>query len=47
MFYYVGSANPRKKTDTENHNPKFILDEDVLHIGVEMQLGLVLKYLSA
>jgi len=46
VYYYVGSANPEKKTNTENHNPNFILDEDVLHIGVEMELGLVLKYLD-
>lgn len=46
LFYYIGSANPAKKTDTENHNPKFILDEDVLPIGAEMQLGLVCKYLG-
>ncbi len=46
LYYFVGSADPSKKTDTENHNPRFLLDEGILHIGVEMQLGLVLKYLT-
>lgn len=47
LFYFVGSANPAKGTDTENHNPKFLLDEDVLALGVKMELGLVLRYLGA
>ena len=47
LYYYIGSANPEKKTDTENHNPRFLLDEEVLPIGAEMEIGLVLKYLGA
>ena len=46
VYYYVGSGDPEKKTDTENHNPKFLLDEDALSIGAEMQLSLTWKYLS-
>ncbi len=46
VYYYVGSGDPEKKTDTENHNPKFLLDEDALSIGTEMQLSLTWKYLS-
>ena len=47
LYYYIGSANPEKKTDMENHNPRFLLDEEVLPIGAEMEIGLVLKYLGA
>ena len=46
VYYFVGTANPRKGTDVEHHNPRFNIDEDSLAVGVEMQVRLALGYLG-
>lgn len=47
MYYFVGMADPAKGTHVPNHNTKFRLNEDALPIGMEMQMRLVMKYLTA
>ncbi len=34
----MGIGDPDKKTDMPHHHPEFMLDEDVLPLGVEMHV---------
>ncbi|WP_317055203.1 M20 metallopeptidase family protein [Roseovarius rhodophyticola] len=45
-FYFVGVANPEKKTDFPHHHPSFDIDEDGLAIGVELHVTSALHYLN-
>jgi amidohydrolase len=45
-FYFVGVANPDKKTDYPHHHPSFDIDEDGLAIGVELHVTSALQYLN-
>lgn len=45
-YFFVGVNNPQKGSNYEHHNPRFNIDEDALAVGVEMEVGLALKYLS-
>ena len=45
-FYFVGVANPEKKTDFPHHHPKFDIDEDGLAIGVELHVASALHFLN-
>ena len=45
-YFFVGTGNPDKKTDYEHHHPCFNIDEETLSTGVEMEVGLVLRYLN-
>lgn len=47
VYYFVGIADEAKKTNIEHHNSHFNIDEDVLSIGLEMQIRLALKVLSS
>lgn len=40
-FLFVGSGNKEKGTTVGLHNAKFVLDEDVLDIGVKMHVGFI------
>ncbi|WP_392558678.1 amidohydrolase [Orbus mooreae] len=44
-FLFMGSGNKAKGTTVGLHNAKFILDEDVLDIGVKMHVGFVQQLL--
>lgn len=39
VFYFIGSGNKEKETDFPHHHPKFNIDEDVMKLGVEMQVS--------
>ncbi len=45
-FYFVGVANPEKKTDFPHHHPNFDIDENGLAIGVELHVTSALHYLN-
>ncbi len=45
-FYFVGIADKEKGTDYPHHHPRFNIDEEALHIGVEMHIQGVLDYLN-
>ncbi len=45
-FYFVGVANPDKKTDYPHHHPSFDIDEEALAIGVELHVTSALHYLN-
>ena len=44
-FYFVGTGNPKKKTDYPHHHACFDLDEDALAIGVETNVRAALSFL--
>ncbi|MCL2579972.1 MAG: amidohydrolase [Oscillospiraceae bacterium] len=45
-FFFVGTGNPEKGTDTPHHHPKFDIDEDSLTHGVEIFLRIVAAKLT-
>ena len=47
LYYLVGMRNEEKGVIAPHHNKDFLVDEDVLDLGVELQTGMVLKYLGA
>ena len=47
FYYLVGMRNPEKGVTAPHHNKDFRVDEDVLDLGVQLQAGMVLKYLGA
>jgi amidohydrolase len=36
VFCFVGAGNPGKETVYPHHHPRFEIDENALHIGVEL-----------
>ena len=47
FYFFMGMGDHDKGTDVDHHNSKFRVNEDALAMGMEMQMKLVLKYLSA
>jgi len=45
-FAFVGSANPKRKSDFPHHHPRFTIDEDVLPIGTELHVRAALRLLG-
>ena len=46
-FMFLSSSDPAKHTDIPHHNPKFDVDEDVLHQGSAVFVAIVEDFLSA
>lgn len=46
-YYLVGMRNPQKGVVAPHHSREFLVDEDVLDIGLELQLRMALRYLGA
>ena len=46
-FMFLSSSDPAKHTDIPHHNPKFAVDEDVLHQGSAVFVAIVEDFLSA
>lgn len=46
FYYLVGMGNPAKGSTAAHHSRDFLVDEDVLDVGVEMQTRMVLAYLE-
>ena len=45
-YYLLGMGNPAKGSTAAHHNKDFLVDEDVLDIGVELQVRAILRYLD-
>lgn len=45
-FMFLSSADHAKHTDTPHHNPKFMVDEDVLYKGSAVFVAIVEEYLG-
>lgn len=45
-FMFLSSSDPAKHTDIPHHNPKFDVDEDVLHQGSAVFVAIVEDFLS-
>jgi len=45
-FVVLGTRNETKELSGGLHNPKFILDEEVIHIGAALHTSLALEYLT-
>lgn len=46
VFMFLGGGNESKGTDQPHHNSRFNIDEDVLHLGVEMYIRTALNFLN-
>ncbi|MFO8113260.1 MAG: amidohydrolase [Desulfosalsimonadaceae bacterium] len=44
VFLFLGCGDPEKGTDIPHHNPCFLIDEDVLPLGVEIFISAVLEF---
>lgn len=47
FYYLVGMGNPAKGSTAPHHSRNFLVDEDVLDLGVELQTRMALRYLGA
>ena len=45
-FLFIGSGNNDKGTTISLHNPKFVLDEDAMAIGVKASVYSALKIMG-
>lgn len=45
-FMFLSSSNPAKNTNIPHHNPKFDVDEDVLHMGSAVFVAIVEDFLG-
>jgi amidohydrolase len=47
VFIFLGAGNARKGASFPHHNPRFVIDEDVLRLGVEIQVRTALQYFAS
>ena len=43
-FYFLGAGNQAKETHSSHRHPRFSIDEDVLNVGVVMQVNVALDF---
>jgi len=46
VYMFLGSGNQSKKTDLPHHNCRFNIDEDTLHLGVEMYIRTAIDFFN-
>jgi amidohydrolase len=47
VFIFLGAGNTGKGASFPHHNPRFAIDEDVLRLGVEIQVRTALQYFAS
>ncbi len=44
VYFFLSTSNADKHTDFPNHNPKFMIDEDTLAVGVDATVSIIMNY---